>query len=384
MEASTQNWLTDGRKKRQSNLELLRIVAMVMVVFHHFAVHGGFTFDRTTLSIPRFWYNFISMGGKAGVNIFILISGYFLVQNKSAKVSIRKVLKLWGQVFFYSAACCVIALLLGEDVSMEQLATAFMPMTRAAWKFASTYFVLYLIHPFLNHFLHSLEKSQYQRYLLMLLLLWCIVPTLFYTRFEGNNLIWFVTLYSLAGYYRLYGFNGCVAKHAGMIAIILAILTYGSSVVITLFGTRWAVFAGHIGFFFEAYSLPTLAISFSLFVAFSRTDVRYSKRINTVSSATFGVFLIHENAFVRPFLWNTVFRNAKFQDSALLIPYSIAVVAMVYVACTGIDLLRQSIIERPYMQLVNRNADRLSALLQQAADSLCRNLFSDESKTRSK
>ena len=31
--------------KRQTNIELLRIVSMLMIVFHHFAVHGGFEWE---------------------------------------------------------------------------------------------------------------------------------------------------------------------------------------------------------------------------------------------------------------------------------------------------------------------------------------------------
>lgn len=32
-------------KKRQMNFELLRIIAMFMIVFHHCAVHSNFVFE---------------------------------------------------------------------------------------------------------------------------------------------------------------------------------------------------------------------------------------------------------------------------------------------------------------------------------------------------
>ena len=60
---------------RKSNIELLRIVAMVIIVMHHFAIHGGFAFSSETISINRLWVQFITMGGRLGVNIFVLISG---------------------------------------------------------------------------------------------------------------------------------------------------------------------------------------------------------------------------------------------------------------------------------------------------------------------
>lgn len=41
----------------------------------------------------------------------------------------------------------------------------------------------------------------------------------------------------------------------------------------------------------------------------------------------------------------------------MLIPYSIAVVTIIYVVCTLIDLFRQRVFERPYIMLVNRYTD---------------------------
>ena len=87
---------------RQSNIELLRIIAMVIIVAHHFAVHGGFDFPIETVAPNRLWIQFLALGGKIGVNIFVLISGYFLIDAKSLKKV--KVLKLWLQIFTYSAS----------------------------------------------------------------------------------------------------------------------------------------------------------------------------------------------------------------------------------------------------------------------------------------
>ena len=86
---------------RNSAVELLRIVAMIIIIFHHFAVHGVFTWNNE-LTIPHFWYNFISSGGKIGINIFILISGYYLIKDNEPKHFIKKLIKLWSQIIFYS------------------------------------------------------------------------------------------------------------------------------------------------------------------------------------------------------------------------------------------------------------------------------------------
>ena len=77
----------------------------------------------------------------------------------------------------------------------------------------------------------------------------------------------------------------------------------------------------------------------------------YSKLINTLGGATFGVYLIHDNYFVRQFLWKELFCNNSFASSDNLIIYSIGTVCIVYIVCTAIELLRQYFIERYYMKL---------------------------------
>ena len=83
---------------RNSSIELLRIISMIMIVFHHFAIHGGFTFGAS-ISITHFWYNLIIMGGKIGVDIFVIISGYYLISNDEIVFNTNRIIKFVGQVF---------------------------------------------------------------------------------------------------------------------------------------------------------------------------------------------------------------------------------------------------------------------------------------------
>ena len=347
---------TNTPPPRDSSIELLRIISMVMIIFHHFAVHGGFQWNTSSLSISRFWYNFLTMGGKTGVDIFVLISGYFLVNRKGPIFNFKRILKLWGQVFFYSN---IFFLSVGmNDGGILSLIKVFFPITFSSWWFASTYFVLFLIHPFLNRLIHSLDRKLYQSLLVLLVICWCIIPTFTTSKYEGNSLLWFVTLYAISGYARIYGFNPKLkSRHYFILWGIFSILTYLSSVAFTFLGTKWSIFASHATYFYGQNKLPILLVSLTLFMAFSTLKMRYHKWINIIASATFGVYLIHDNDFVRPFLWLNVFKNAQYQDSLMLIPYSIGVVIVVYAVCTLIDLFRQQIIEKPYMKIVNLYSD---------------------------
>ena len=102
-------------------------------------------------------------------------------------------------------------------------------------------------------------------------------------------------------------------------------------------------------------------MSLSLFMCFVTLKMNYRKSINALASATFGVYLIHENNIIRDLLWVDWFKNAQYQESLFLIPYSILAVIAVYAVCSLVDLIRITIIEKPCMKMVNRYSDKIAA-----------------------
>lgn len=345
---------------RNSAIELLRIISMIMIVFHHFAVHGGFDFG-VSLSPTHFWYNFIVMGGKIGVNIFVLISGYYLIDNDKKIFDVNKILKFVGQVWFYSVAIFIIILMtVGVDLSVKEIIKTLFPITFSRWWFASTYFVLYLVHPYLNKLLHSLDKYLYQKLLLLLIVCWSIIPTLTTSSFQSNSLLWFITLYAISGYIKLYGLNiKFSTKHYFFAFLISMTLTYSSSVALMLLGNKWSFLTNYITYFYGQEKLTVLLISLCLFMCFSTLKMNYHKSINILASATFGVYLIHDNHIIRQLLWIDWFENARYQESLFLIPYSIMVVVVVYIVCSLVDLIRINTIEKPCMKLVKRYSGKM-------------------------
>lgn len=107
--------------------------------------------------------------------------------------------------------------------------------------------------------------------------------------------------------------------------------------------------------------LPILIISLLLLKGFLQINIKPNRVINIISSATFGVYLIHDNGYVRPFIWKTVFKNAAYSESKYLIPYSIFVIAIVFVICTIIELLRIYIFEKKYLKIIEISANKFDA-----------------------
>ena len=87
------------KNQRNSNLELLRIIAMVFIVSHHFAVHGFGDCNFVISNPNNYLIYFLSIFGKIGVDIFVLISAYFMV---NSRFTLRKLLVLGGGLLLFT------------------------------------------------------------------------------------------------------------------------------------------------------------------------------------------------------------------------------------------------------------------------------------------
>ncbi len=344
-------------QQRNSSIELCRILSMMMIVACHFATHGGFSFPKGEITIPRLWWNLIEMGGNFGVDVFVLISGYFMVSNERLTLNLFRTIKLVGQILFYSLGIYFISTIFGlNQLSIKSLVKAIFPITTGAWWFATTYFVLFIIHPYINRLILSLNKKQYQSLIILLLIIWCIIPTLTTYGFNSNELLQFILIYLIAGYIKIYGaafkFN---SKHYLIIWLIMTILIHFSSFALLLVGKKIDIFAEHPLLFYGSCSLLNLIRAISFFMIFEKMPIKHSKTINFISAATFGVYLIHDNNIIRPWLWKTLLKNYQYQDSLLLIPYSIAIALIVFTVCILIDIVRINTIECLFLSFVNRH-----------------------------
>lgn len=354
MQCSMQGVSEQKVSNRLSNFELLRIISMIIIIAHHFSIHGGFEFLADRMTIPRLWIRFLQMGGKIGANVFVLISGYFLIN--TSKVKISKVIKLWLQLLTYSVAIYIVFVIMGlTDFSIRVMIKSCFPVTFGGWWFASCYFVLYLISPFINKLLVTLDKKTYQRLLVLVFVMWCLIPTATCQLFESNNLLWFIYLYAIAGYIRLWHDTSKVPAFTyHVLTIGMVILTFLIIAILDWLSLKSSFFVMYVTNLFEMQQFFILFISVCMFLGFKGLNIKYSKAINVVSTATFGIFLIHDNEYVRPFFWGELFKNATYSDTTFLIPYSIGVICLVFAVCACIELLRIHILEKHYMRLITK------------------------------
>lgn len=338
-------------KTRNSNIELLRIMSMFMIVVHHFTLHSGFYFAKNTITLNQLWCEFIEMGGKIGVDVFVIISGYFLVTSKKVKIS--KVLKLLLQVVFYSVSIYVIQCIVeNKNLNYSEFIRSFLPITNDAYWFISAYFILYLLHTYINKLLTSLSKIEYQKMLLLMFILWSVVPSFLYGNLQANSFVLFIFLYAIGGYIRLYKiFEKADYKKmllgACIIVIIKFLIVLGWDIVSLKYINSWSRYA-----FYNSNNFFTILISLLIFLFFENIKINNNNFINSISNATLRIYLIHDNVYMRDIIWRRIFNSTLYMNSNIFVLYSILVSIMVFLSCLLIELIRLHVIEKIYIKML--------------------------------
>lgn len=194
-------------KQRNSNLELYRIIVMLLIVAHHYVVNSGMAEEmaKDPLSSRSLFFYIFGMWGKTGINCFVMITGYFMCKSQ---ITIRKFLKLLLQIEFYNVIIYIIFALSGYHPikSFNELLMVFLPVKSIADGFTSCFIVFYLFIPFLNILIRNLTKRQHQLLVLLCLFTYTLMGTFSRFHVTMNYVSWFCVLYFIASYIRIYGF----------------------------------------------------------------------------------------------------------------------------------------------------------------------------------
>ena len=359
---------------RQSNIELLRILCMIMIIAHHFCVHTKLAYDPSSITFNRLYYEFLYTWGKIGVNIFVIITGYFSFRNVTLKMG--KVFQFYLQTFFYSivifAIFAIFNLPVGDSGNFVFTWSGFFqnlfPITHDRWWFASAYFILVMISPFINLFISNISRTGLKVILLIVGIFYVVIPmffiypNVFTAAWDRNQMIWFIFLYMLGAYYGKYGFRFNIkASRLFLLALAIMAVTFITVIIFDYVGMKdpWYILDNKNKYYFEMQSLPMLIVSVSIFQAFLKIDIGSNKIINAISSVTFGIYLIHDNQILREFFWKTFIRDILFtkwlnfptvESIQHFIPLSIAIILFVFIVGGIIEAIRLYLIEPLYIK----------------------------------
>ena len=316
------------RSTRNLNIELLRILAMLMVVYCHMIIHIDFTDGVSRIVLPTYpgWKSAISFTivqyGQVGVSIFFMISGYFLVKKQ---FSWKRIFSTWFQMFLYAVLCLVIAIvakqfftlpfgmneLLSRSQSLDTVLWSLCPFLYNSYWFIDAYILMLLLSPFINTVYAHMSQKQILALIALLMFIgtW---PLFFNKANHWNNVAYAVLGYVIGAYIRSYRDslhtipNGALA----ICTVLCTALMMGFNHFV-LSGSRWAQKLTWSAQIHQGLQILPICIAFCFFVAACRLPQLHLPHIWStcllhVSAGTFGVYLLHENTFGFRFIWGAI------------------------------------------------------------------------------
>lgn len=340
--------LSNAPKQRLSNLELFRIIVMMMIVAHHYVVNSGLLeiIKEAPLSSKSLFAYLFGAWGKTGINCFVMITGYFMCKSDISK---QKFLKLLLEIYFYNIIITLIFLLSGyTEFSGTLVFYAFVPIAGFSENFVPCYLFFFLCIPYLNKLIRELSRKQHLYFILLLLFVFSIIGTVPKIGTRMNYVSWFCVVYLISSYIRFYDFPLKI-NHLGWLlcSIVSLILSMVSIIAIVKMGKPDFCYF----FICDANKIMSITTAICFFMWFKDLKIPQSKNLNSIASSVFGVLLIHTNSIaMRTWLWNDVidvvgqYKNSTFTT---FVSYYLGCTILIYVFCTLIDQIRLKFVERP-------------------------------------
>ncbi|MBT1166992.1 acyltransferase [Bifidobacterium simiarum] len=368
---------TSGKtKSRDSRYETLRIVAMLLVVSCHFVAHIGWNLETSGGVTQAVAYAIDQFGGQIGVCIFFIISGYFLV-NKDFRV--ERVLRTMLQTLVYTLLFFIVAVALssrveGIPLSLTHLTSlvkgayqSFLPTFNGTYWFITAYVFLQLFAPLLNAAVHNIPRRAFAQVLVLLPVL-SIMAVMTLGQLLWTNLTYAITAYLFGAYIKLNGSRMRIGKRLRPWHVALFMLLSFAAIAAFYYAldmlsiTRQFRYSNHhvVG---TVPLLPILAVSGIFLILHNGRRRRHAPRANGptavqkmiggLAKTVFGVYLIHENPFIKEPFWNLISALLPKPHSPLLmIPLGVLGVIGVYAVLLLAAFIIDTVLVHPAEKLI--------------------------------
>ena len=335
-----------GKTTRSSNLELLRILCMLLIIGDHLTGQSGIA-DYTTLP-SSFAFCLIGCGSRIACSVFVLIGGWFLCEQP---YKTRRPLSLWLSLWLYTVPVTLLCKLAGLDVSWGALRWAAFPAsTRQLW-FISDYLLLLLCVPLLNRLLRGLSRPAHRGLLAVLAVPLIVYPTLLGENGAVSDTAWmFLYEYLLIAYLRRWPDNRLahLLQHRAAalgLGLGLPLLNTILRAVLETRGLTDGKAFQYMAYYRTALgALPNLLAALALFYLFKGLDLGCVRWVNALAGTTLGVYILHQVPAFRGFLWNGLLQAEAHHGS---VGYTLLAILAVFLGCAAVDALRTALVMRP-------------------------------------
>jgi len=307
----------EGRK-RQAGIELLRMVAMMMIVTMHFLTNSGNLLEPgTETQLPAVLGTILENLCLAAVNTYVFISGYY---GCHTKFRVSRILDFVCRIWFYSLLIPFVLMLFGVNTGLQGGIYGILPYlfpigTEHYW-FATSFLLLMLFMPFLNQAAEHLLRKTYRVALAVLFLflsvIKSVVPVAFATDRYGYDLTWFLFVYLLAAYASKYDKDSIFRRfrenrgNAALLFVLSAAVGMMIQFVMKDLGIRIPSFKNTFEYYFTVpyhyNTITVLTAAVGLFYLFRSLDIREGKSaelFRKLGSLCFGIYLLHEHLDIR-------------------------------------------------------------------------------------
>lgn len=360
MESIRENSNKFGGGVRSSSIELFRILTMLMIVAHHYVVNSGLLNcieNQTTHEVRDYILLLIGWGGKTGINCFVFITGWFMCKSQ---ISVKKFIKLLAEVEFYSVTIYMLFLAFGyQNFTIKSFVKAVFPLYNISTGFTSCFLLFYTLIPYLNILIQRLQKNEHLKLIILLLLTYTVFPTFIKTTVVFNYITWFSIVYIVAAYIRLYPKKWCSNNYIVLVCLLISVILSWISVVVLAFICFKTGKEIQNCYYFVSDSNKLLALLTAIFsfLLFNNIKMKYNKFVNVVAASTFGVLQIHTSSdTMRTWLWGTVCDNIGAYNTSHWLLHAIVCIAMIFLVCTVIDIVRIHFLEDPFLKRLNKIA----------------------------
>ena len=350
-----------GSTTRSSGIELLRIFAMFLVLTSHYihgGIGGGFSYVQSG-SINELLLYLLECISVCAVNIFVLITGYFMSVKK--ETDIRKPLDLVIRcLVFLTAYCVTVSIIQREIISFDSINSGILP----SYWFVIIYSILFILSPYINRSISACSDRQLGILALLVFVFFSVIPIMldsisFYSyrmfswaspiggsRDNAAQMICFVSLYIIGAYIRRIDHKIINAK---MYKLILAL------VLVIILDLVWVLFDKtvyrEVLVQFVLHNPLIITEAVLLFMIFRRLNLRSNRVINRTAGAAFSVYITHL-FFIR--LFNI--REYVNRTPVIMMGHIILFCTLLYLAGTVINEL-YGLVSRPIYSILKRDKD---------------------------
>ena len=353
-------------KKRIVSIELLRMLAMMMVVMLHYLDKGGVL---PALTGEMGMNGYVAWGLESlsivAVNVYMLISGYFLVESGFKP---GRLVELLCQVLFYTLLIPVILLAAGIlDVgyfNVYHILRDVLPVQMEQYWFITAYVIMYLFSPVLGAAAKSMSKEQLKGTIIALLLFFSVSKTILPVELAidkaGNDGIWFLCVFLVAAYIRLYGIPFFVGGNGGRKGLLCYLAGCAGIFCLTFVVRAVYLKTGSLDHFiktgFDYNHVLNLLAAVELFHAFLHWKIPSEGKaagfICGLAPYSLGVYLLHEQIEVR-YLWPRWIGASGEGNVILMVCRAVGSVVLVYAVGTLVDAFR-AFIFRSFRKTVHK------------------------------